>query len=143
MINFKGVVTLLGVKESEWTNPDSGQTVRFHDIVAYVNTGFKSGPQSYVYHMKLNSKMKDFLSTVKSWEKGTQISVAGLVTSVDKPSKSDPTSMWTNMGLLLSEISPAMVSQPVPKEYEKAPLPPEQVAKLEANGMEQFDDIPF
>lgn len=145
MLNFKGVITLLGVKENEWTNPESGQVIKFYDIVAYSNTNFKTGPKAYVYHLKPNQSLKNEIGTIKSYPKGTMISVAGLVTSVDEPSKKDPTMTWTKIGLLTSELVPAMTSQPAPKEYEKPPLPAAEVAKLE---MSQFDDptldtIPF
>ena len=144
-LQFKGTITLIGVKSNEWTNPE-GKVLTFHDIVAFSNTGFEKGPKAYVYHLKLNSRIKDQIDEIKLWPKGTEISVAGLVTSVDKPGTQDPTRMWTQMGLLTSEVSLTMASQPqVVKEYQRPPQeqPVQGLAPIGANDMSQFDEVPF
>lgn len=158
MLNFKGVVTLLGVKETPWTNPDTNQTFNIIDVVCYSNTGFKTGPQAYVYHLKLNKDTKALLPQIKAWDKGTQVSVAGLVTSVDTPMKSDPTRNWTKVGLLTSEIAPAMqtVAAPDTTAYQQEPSVPvgnpvqqpvsnyqQPPQELQPVTGQDFDSIPF
>lgn len=144
MLNFKGNIVFSHV-ESIPTKAGG----KFERIVCYHNTGFNQGPAHYIYKLSLSKALKDggFMQQVKGWPRHTTVSVAGYISSVEKPSRTDPEKKFEQVGLVANEVSLAMVQQPAPmnaqQQQQYIPEPQYQPQLMSAPQGGGFDDIPF